>query len=121
MPDIVESAAHLAHEVNKGYCEALGDDSQPSWADAPDWQKSSAIKGVEFLRDNPDSSPSASHESWLREKSEQGWAYGPVKDPEAKLHPCYVPYGDLPVEQRAKDYIFRAVVLTFLRQAGALA
>lgn len=39
-----------------------------------------------------------------------GWKYGPVKDPERKEHPCFVPYDGLPPEQRAKDYLFRAVV-----------
>ena len=36
--------------------------------------------------------------------------YGPVKDLDAKQHPCMVPFEQLPVEQQAKDYIFRAVV-----------
>jgi hypothetical protein len=39
-----------------------------------------------------------------------GWKYGPVKDPEKKEHPCFVPYDRLPTEQKAKDYIFGAVV-----------
>lgn len=39
-----------------------------------------------------------------------GWEYGPVKDPEAKEHPCLVPFSDLPREQQAKDFLFRAVV-----------
>lgn len=106
----VEQVARVAHEINKAYCEAIGDTSQPTWENAPEWQKSSAIEGVKFHLANPDASPSASHESWLAQKAKEGWTYGPIKDPEKKEHPCYVPYHELPVEQRAKDYLFRQVV-----------
>jgi hypothetical protein len=54
----------------------------------------------------------ATHESWLREKVADGWVYGPTKDPARKQHPCLVPFAELPREQQAKDYLFRAVVLT---------
>jgi hypothetical protein len=102
--------AQVAHEINRAYCQAIGDNSQPEWVDAPLWQKESAITGVSFHLANPDASPSHSHESWLAQKEKDGWKYGPVKDPEKKEHPCYVPYEQLPVEQKAKDYLFRQVV-----------
>lgn len=102
--------ARVAHEANKAYCESIGDTSQASWDAAPEWQRNSAVAGVEFHLANPDASPSASHESWLAEKTREGWQYGPVKDPERKEHPCYVPYDDLPLEQRVKDYLFKGVV-----------
>jgi hypothetical protein len=102
--------AKVAHAVNRAYCLALGDDSQPKWADAPDWQKESAINGVTFHALYPNADPSQSHENWMKEKEEAGWKYGPVKDPEKKEHPCMVPYEELPLEQRVKDYLFKAVV-----------
>ena len=40
------AAAQAAHEVNRAYCTALGDKSQPPWDDAPDWQVRSCIDGV---------------------------------------------------------------------------
>lgn len=112
-PD-AESIAMVAHEVNRAYCESIGDCSQVSWVDAPDWQKESCIKGVLYHIDNPDSKPSDSHESWLREKASAGWKYGPVKDAEKKEHPCFVPYEKLPVVQKSKDYIFSAIVKTLI-------
>lgn len=102
--------AQVAHEINKAYCEAIGDNSQLPWDQAPDWQKESAIKGVEFHLGNPNASASASHESWLKQKAEDGWTYGPVKDAEKKEHPCYVPFEQLPKEQQAKDFLFRQTV-----------
>ena len=103
--------AKVCHEANRAYCQSIGDDSQPSWEDAPEWQRSSAIKGVEFNIANPDAPASASHESWLEVKRAEGWTYGPVKDPEKKEHPCYVPYEALSVEQQKKDALFKAVVV----------
>lgn len=108
----VEEIAKVAHEVNRAYCLSLGDASQPEWTAAPDWQRTSAIKGVEFHIANPHSKPSDSHESWLSEKRAAGWKYGPVKNAETKEHPCFLPYGELPPEQKAKDYLFLAVAKT---------
>ena len=109
--------AKITHETNKVYCATIGDDSQPSWEDAPEWQKSSAIKGVQFHLDalgkGLSAVPSASHEAWLEEKRATGWKYGPVKDAEKKEHPCFVEYHELPAEQKLKDYLFSAVVEAF--------
>lgn len=107
-PNIV-GIAKAAHEINRAYCSALGDTSQLPWDEAPQWQRDSAINGVRFHMDNPDASPSASHESWLKQKEDEGWKYGPLKDAEKKEHPCFVPYDQLPADQRAKDYLFKAV------------
>ena len=91
---------------------SLGDLSQPSWDDAPDWQKQSAITGVNLHTKNTEAGVEASHESWMKEKVDDGWVYGEKKDPEAKppTHHCIVPFDQLPKEQQAKDFIFRAVV-----------
>lgn len=106
----IEAIAKVCHQANKAVCVAFGDMSQPEWADAPEWQRTSAIKGVQFVIDNPNAPPSASHESWLAEKAATGWSYGPEKDPERKRHPCFVPYDQLPPDQRAKDHVFCAIV-----------
>lgn len=102
--------ARVAHEVNRAYCQALGDDSQPPWEEAPDWQIESAFDGVHLHTTNPNAGPEVSHQEWMNFKTQRGWVYGTEKDEEAKTHPCLVPFADLPVEQKAKDYIFRAVV-----------
>lgn len=105
-----EQIAQVCYETNRAYCKILGDFSQPAWEDAPDWQKQSAINGVDFRVNNPYADPSASHENWRKVKEEEGWVYGPIKNPDKKEHPCMVPYGDLSPEQQAKDELFTAVV-----------
>jgi len=102
-----EQIARVAHEVNRAYCEALGDNSQPAWEDAPEWQKSSAMLGVKLHIENPDAGPEASHNSWMHQKVSEGWKYGPIKDPAKKEHHCLVPFDQLPREQQAKDFLFR--------------
>lgn len=106
--------ARIAHEVIRGYCQALGDDSQPSWENAPAWQRDSLIAGIEFHRTHPNAQPRENHENWLAMKRAQGWRYGEHKETKAKTHPCLVPYDQLPQAQQAKDAIFNAVVKSLL-------
>jgi len=108
----VNKIAKVAHEVNRAFCISNGDDSQSSWENAEDWKKSSTFTGVEFLIDNPDATPITTHENWVKDKVDYGWKYGTKKDVDLKLHPCIIPYDDLPVMQKSKDYIFSAVVKT---------
>lgn len=106
---LIEACARVAHEVNRAYCKTIGDDSQPSWDDAPDWQKTSARNGVAGVFAG--NGPRESHMSWLQEKAATGWKYGPVKDPAKKEHPCFVEYDELPEEQKRKDDLYVATVL----------
>ena len=106
----IEEIARVCHEVNRGVCEAAGDQSQLPWEEAPGWQRSSCVDGVRFQIANPSAPASASHENWMRVKLAEGWKKGDVKDPAKKRHPCLVAYDDLPFDQRVKDHIFKAVV-----------
>lgn len=101
----IEVCAAAAHMANRAYCFAIGDTSQPTWQDAPEWAKASARNGVIGVLVNGNT-PRQSHESWLAEKEATGWKYGPVKNPDAKEHPCFVPYDELPPAQRLKDDVF---------------
>lgn len=110
----VEAIATVCHEANRAYCQTLHDASQLPWSTCPQWQRDSAILGVEFIRDNPDAPASASHDSWLEQKRREGWSYGEVKDPDKKQHPCFLPYEELPAEQQAKDALFGAICRALL-------
>lgn len=106
--------AELCHEVNRRYCQSLGDKSQRPWPNTPKNIQASATDGVLVMMDARDQRvpwpPGKSHENWLHFKLADGWTYGPEKDLEAKTHPCMVPYDQLPEEQRLKDTIFISVV-----------
>lgn len=111
--DIID-IARVCHEVNRAYCKGIGDAPHEAWDNAPDWQRQSAIAGVRFLAENPAAGPDASHKAWLAHKEAEGWKFGYVKDEAKKEHPCFVPYEQLPAEQRVKDYLFQAVTRTLL-------
>jgi hypothetical protein len=115
---ILEAAARAAHEANRAWSLAHGDTSQLPWDAAPDWQRESALLGVNGVLGG--AGPRESHASWLAHKRAEGWVWGPVKDPVRKEHPCMVPYEDLPPEQKAKDSIFVSVVRAFLIAGGLL-
>lgn len=114
----IEEIAKTCHEVNRAYCEGMGDYSQLYWDIAPDWQRESAIKGVEAVRDDGPDDPERTHNNWLAYKVNHGWKYGPEKDPAKKEHPCIVPYSELTQGQKAKDELFCIVASALLASQG---
>lgn len=106
----IKLIAEACHEGNRVVCLANGDDTQKHWEEAEDWQKDSAVKGVQFRLDNPDATPESQHEAWCKDKTADGWVFGDVKDADNKIHPCILPYAELPEAQKVKDRLFCAIV-----------
>ena len=111
----IETIAEITHEVNRALCAATGDNSQPAWGEAPDWQKESAYAGIIkasnlALQTGRQGDPSESHDSWMSHKLRDGWRYGPVKNPETKEHPCLLPWKELSRADRLKDVLFGGIV-----------
>lgn len=105
----IEEIAEVCHEANRVLQRHLNEDAvSPRWAEAPEWQRESAIDGVRNARAG--ASPEESHLNWLEFKEKDGWVYGETKDEDAKTHPCMVPYDELPPEQRSKDALFTSIV-----------
>ena len=100
----IEHVAKLCHDANCLYSETLGEE-------LAEWEKvkDSAIDGVKAHLTS-ELTPEQSHERWLAFKLADGWRYGPTKDFEAKTHPCFMPYCELPKAQRDKDLLFGSVV-----------
>lgn len=108
---IAEDVARVCHEANRGLQALQPDSGVPIaavWDDWPQSERASVVAGVIAARGG--ATPEQLHQSWIDFKAAEGWAYGPVKDLDAKLHPCFVPYGELPVDQRVKDGLFSAIV-----------
>lgn len=106
----IRQIARVCHEANRALQEELGEHPSPPWEFCGADIQTSAVRGVEHATSG--CTPEELHQSWCDTKAEQGWRYGPEKNADKKTHPCLVPYDDLPVEQRRKDYLFQGVVLS---------
>lgn len=112
--DQILKAAVAGHEANRILCLSLGDTSVPDWRSAPSSQQASIISGVKVISESPWTTPAQQHAGWLSFKEKDGWKYGPAKDTEKKEHPCFVPYEQLPENQKLKDHLFGLVVRAVL-------
>ena len=110
MDKLINDIAIVCHEANKMWCEANDDFSQKHWNEAEQWQRDSAMAGVNFRIENPDASEDAQHNAWMKDKEDDGWVYGEEKNAEKKTHPCLVPFEELPKFQQKKDALFCAIV-----------
>ena len=45
----------------------------------------------------------STHDQWARQRTKDGWTWGPERNDSAKTHPCLVPYIDLPNSEKTYD------------------
>jgi hypothetical protein len=112
---VAPSIAKVCHEANRAYCEVLGEAGKPPWDEADQKTRESAIQGVLLMIRGETNGPKDQHEAWYQTKINEGWTYAKVRDNEKKTHPCLVPYDELPIQQKVKDHLFRAVVKAVLK------
>lgn len=104
----INDIASICHEANTALCVVNGDPALPHWENLdPNYQESSR-QGVAAALNG--AGPRELHESWMKERTAQGWVFGEVLDRTAKVHPCLVDYDLLPPKQRLKDALFGAIV-----------
>jgi hypothetical protein len=110
----IHGVAQVCHEANRVLQRLQGDQfPSPPWDEAPEDQIRSAINGVQAALSGQ--TPEQAHQTWCDEKTRNGWVYGPVKDADAKTHPCLVPYDQLDAGQQDKDHVFAAIVQALAR------
>jgi hypothetical protein len=108
-----DEIARVCHEANRALQIIQNDPGIPvsaPWNGLDPETRQSAIDGVLFRIENPDTTPERSHQNWCDFKLANGWTVGPVKDETLKQHPLLVPYSELPAEAKVKDELFVAVV-----------
>ena len=57
------------------------------------------------------------HDTWARQRFQDGWTWGPKRDDAARQHPCLVPYAQLPDSEKEYD---RQVAMQTLKAILAL-
>lgn len=108
----IDGVARICHEANRAYCLMTGDPGLPAWDALEESYRESSRVGVRSALAG--ATLEKSHASWTRERLNAGWKYGPVLDREAKIHPCLVPYDQLPEAQQRKDALFVGIVQAVL-------
>lgn len=58
------------------------------------------------------------HEVWAQNRINQGWCYGEHRDDEKKLHPCLVPYENLPEIEKDYDRNTAISTLKLIKKLG---
>ena len=58
------------------------------------------------------------HEEWAKNRMNEGWTYGPVRNDKRKETPCLVPYEELPEEEKAYDRNTALATLKFIVAQG---
>lgn len=107
----VDQIARVCHAANQ---ELQHLQANPMIPVADDWDELSAearesvMSGVWGVQNG--NTPEESHAAWVKFKLERGWAFGPMKSEEFKIHPLLVPYDQLPADQQVKDHLFSAIV-----------
>lgn len=114
----IDKIARVCHEANRAYCTIIKDHTIPPgrpWDSETDEQRASVIAGVQAIEDNTALTPERSHQKWLEWKMSNGWVYGNVKDEKKKEHPNLLTWARLPIQEKAKDVLFQAVVRALLQ------
>lgn len=58
------------------------------------------------------------HDVWAKNRMEEGWTYGPVRDDATKQTPCLVPYENLPESEKEYDRNTAFETLKFIMSLG---
>lgn len=58
------------------------------------------------------------HEVWARNRINEGWAYGPLRDDTKKQNPCLVPYEELPESEKEYDRATSQETLKLILKLG---
>ncbi len=76
------------------------------------------IKLTDNLNDLIEALAENVHEQWALGRINEGWKYGAERNDAKKLHPCLVPYAELPESEKEYDRSTAVSVLKFIIKTG---
>lgn len=83
-----------------------------------DWDAENLAFSEKDLKDEVILMAKMEHESWCQRKKDQGWKYGPEKDPQKKTNPALLPWEELPESEQEKNREFIRGLPRLLARAG---
>jgi hypothetical protein len=108
----IEHVARVCHEANREFSLQLGQIALP-WGQASASQRAHCIAGVRFRLQHLMEPIPRQHAEWKKLLEAEGWHYGPTRDEQEKHHPNLVEFGNLPLEEQAKNALFVNIVRAF--------
>lgn len=111
-----QNIARIAHEADRAFC-ALHGDLKKVWASQEAHERECAVRGVKIATATPRATAADLHTSWLRDKREAGWRFGPQLDLHDRLDPMMIPWEQLSDYAQARERLFLAVVRSLAPQS----
>lgn len=109
--EIIELILTVLHNAN-AVLKKLNNEKHEELADMEPARRASIKEAIKHALEN-DTSPEESHNKWLATQEALGYKYGIEIDRVNLLHPCMMPYENLPAEQKLKDDMFVAIIQSF--------
>ena len=109
--DILKLILTVLHNAN-AVLKKLNNEKHEELADMEPARRASIKAAIKYALEN-DTTPEESHNKWLEAQEKLGYKYGLSIDREKLLHPCMVPYYQLPETQRIKDDMFVSIIYSF--------
>lgn len=109
--DILELILTVVHNAN-AVLKKINGEKHEELADMEPARRAGIKAAIKYALEN-DTTPEESHNKWLEAQENLGYKYGIEIDRDKLLHPCMVPYYQLPAEQKLKDDMFVAIIQSF--------
>jgi hypothetical protein len=103
-----EDVAVVVHDAQVGLSKAQHSAPPTGWHLLTEVQRRAAVDSVRLARCG--ATPKGIHDAWREALLADGWRWGAVKDPVARIHPCLVPWERLSKAEQDKDILFIMVV-----------
>lgn len=104
----IRKLAEASDFVIRAYSASIGESPRKPWARTTEDRRQRLCAAVRNILEGRVGSARAQHERWLADHA--GWSWGEEVDEAAGRHPALMPYDELPLAQRLKGDLCRAVV-----------
>jgi uncharacterized protein (DUF433 family) len=109
--DILELILTVVHNAN-AVMKKINGEKHEELADMEPARRAGIKAAIKYALEN-DTTPEQSHINWLAAQEALGYKYGVEIDRVNLLHPCMVPYEQLPAAQKLKDDMFMSIINSF--------
>jgi hypothetical protein len=77
-----------------------------------------SVQRIQLSESEIDTLAQREHHRWMEERAKSGWIYGKRRNNHKKIHPCLVPWEQLPDHEKEKDYEAVRAIPDILAKAG---